>query len=295
MPWSHAAASAAIPTLSNIDFTMKPYFLIPLSLLVSQLAFSWGGKGHEIVVAVAERHLTENAKKNIAELIPYDLIQDASYMDKHRGDPDLAYAYNFHEQCIDLETLEYDPNAHVECGDLMRALWLSDYNLGHYHQVSDSIAQLNLRMLLHFTGELHCPVHIGIPSIWQPRPPFRQDKGKWYWNGKNVNTFHSFIDRSPAYLFPDADIHAIAASIDNVSRAQARQFVKGDFVDWTNDAARSGYRIYDYFPPLWEIPDTPEDKVIPTEYLDQIRDIITLELLKGGYQLAFLLNKYFDK
>ena len=263
---------------------------------MAQSAFGWSGDGHKIVVAVAERHLTRKAKENISRYIPYSkLINESTYMDKHRKDSNLMYAYNFHEQCINLETMEYDPNAHVDCGDISRALWLADYNLSHLTAVSDSIVQLNLRMLLHFVGELHCPVHLGIPSIWQPRPPYRLDFGKWYWKGKNVKSFHAFIDNTPKYLFPKMTPEEVAEKIDRVSRREARQYVKGDFTDWTNDSVKGGFRIYEYFPPLWEIPDTPEAKNIPDDYLDKIGDVIITELVKGGYQLAWLLNSYFDR
>lgn len=265
-------------------------------LAVCQLASGWGGEGHRIVVAIAERHLSQRALDNISRYIPAeDLIKESVYMDIHRKDSNLLYAYNFHEQCINLKTMEYDPNAHVDCGDISRALWLADYNLSHLSAVSDSIVQLNLRMLLHFVGELHCPVHLGIPSIWQPKPPFRKDFGKWYWRGKNVKSFHAFIDRAPRYMFPDMTPEQVAESIDRLSRREARKVVKGDFTDWTNDSVRGGFRIYDSFPPLWEIPDTPEAKHIPDDYLDRVGGILTEELVKAGYQLAELLNRYFDK
>lgn len=273
----------------------KPLIIIAfLAMAFSLPGYSWGVAGHKIVVEVAKRHLTKEAAENIAKLMPYDITNDASWMDTHRRDSNLMYAYYFHEQCIDLNTMEYDPNQHAACGDMMRALWLADYNLSHYRQVSDSIATLNLRMLLHFVGELHCPVHLGIPMQWAPKPPCRQDMGKWYWHGKAFKSFHSFIDGVPGRLYPGLNAAEIAEKIDNVSRRQAKAFVGGDFVDWTNDSAKSGYRIYDYYPPLWEIPDTPEPKYIPDDYIENIRGIITLELVKGGYQLAYLLNKYFS-
>lgn len=272
----------------------RSFIILIITMAASVPAYSWGGLGHKIVVEVAKRHLTERAERNIAKLIPYDITKDAGWMDAHRRDSNLLYAFHFHEQCINLKTREYDPNQHVECGDIMRALWLADYNLSHRRGISDSIATLNLRMLLHFVGEMHCPVHLGIPMQWQPRPPYRQDMGKWYWKGKAYGSFHQFIDRVPIQIFPGMKAPKIAEKIDNVSKREAKAFVKGDFVDWTNDAVKGGFRIYDYFPPLWEIPDSPEPKYIPDDYVDNIKDIITLELVKGGYQLAYLLNLYFD-
>ena len=63
-------------------------------------SLAWGGVGHEVVVEIAKRHLTEKARANIAGYIPYDLTEDAIWMDKHRKDPELEYAYHFHEMCV---------------------------------------------------------------------------------------------------------------------------------------------------------------------------------------------------
>lgn len=275
---------------------MKRILLLSLAVLFSSFAASaWSDTGHNVIVAIAQNHLSDKAKENIRKYIPYDLVRDARYMDRHRKDENLLYAYHFHEQCINLRTLEYDPNAQVEKGDLMRALFLADYNLSHRDQVSDSIVVLNIRMLIHFVGDLHCPVHLGIPSCWFPKPPYRQDVDKWYYEGKAYKSLHQFIDRSPGLLYPGLGEYEIAERLDKVKRRQAREWVKGDFVDWTNDAARTGFRIYDKQKPIWEIPDTPDEKYLPDGYLEDIRTTVDEELLKGGYRLAFLLNRYFDR
>lgn len=273
----------------------KSITFVAFLLAASCVCYGWSNVGHEVIVEIAKRHLTSKARKAIEGYMPYDITLDARWMDKHRSDPELLYMYHFHEQCINVETLEYDPNAQVEKGDMMHGLWLADYNLSHRSHITDSVLVLNTRMLLHFMGDLHCPVHLGIPGIWFPKPPYRKDVGKWYFKGQAWQSFHKFIDRSPALLYPDLTPAQIASKIDSgVTRRQAAAWTKGDFVTWTNDAAKRGYRIYEYFPPLWEIPDTEEPKYIPDDFLDKTKDIITEELLKAGYQLAFLLNKYFD-
>jgi len=270
---------------------LKKSLVTLVASLVCLSGYAWGGIGHKVVVEIAKRHLTPQAKEMIAHYMPYDITEDAIWMDKHRSDSELLYMYHFHEMCINLKTLEYDPNPQVEKGDMMHGLWLAHYNLSHRENLPDSIIVLNIRMLLHFMGDMHCPVHIGVPGIWFPKPPFRQDVGKWYYQGKAIQSFHKLMDRSPSYLFPDMTPAQIAELIDSgISRKTACKWVQGDFIDWTNDAAKRGYRIYQYFPPLWEIPDSPEPKYIPDDFLDNSRDIIIEELLKAGYQLAHVLN-----
>lgn len=273
----------------------KLLLLISLVLSAPVLCSAWSDVGHELIVEIAKRHLTAKARAAIDAYMPYDITLDARWMDRHRSDPELLYMYHFHEQCINVHTLEYDPNAQVDKGDILRGLWLADYNLSHREGLADSVKVLNTRMLIHFIGDLHCPVHLGIPGIWFPKPPYRQDVGKWYFKGQAWQSFHKFIDMAPGLIYPDMTPAQIASVIDSgISRRKSASWVKGDFVLWTNDAARGGYRIYEYFPPLWEIPDTPEPKYIPDDFLDNTGAILTEEILKAGYQLAYLLNKYFD-
>jgi hypothetical protein len=44
--------------------------LVGLVSLISAPAYPWGSKGHEIVAAIAETHLTDTARKRIKELLP---------------------------------------------------------------------------------------------------------------------------------------------------------------------------------------------------------------------------------
>ena len=85
--------------------------------------------GHEIVIAVAQRHLTERTKANIAKYIGYDLKKDAVWMDEHRRDEPIAYTTHYHVFACD-KSLRYDPNYRLaEGGDVVYALALSEYNL----------------------------------------------------------------------------------------------------------------------------------------------------------------------
>jgi hypothetical protein len=50
-----------------------------LALLIASPAYPWGSKGHEIVAAIAETHLTDTARKRIKELLPQGTtLSDAS-------------------------------------------------------------------------------------------------------------------------------------------------------------------------------------------------------------------------
>ena len=55
-------------TLLMLSHIASPFLFAPLSLiglLIASSAHPWGSKGHEIVAAIAEAHLTEPARKQI--------------------------------------------------------------------------------------------------------------------------------------------------------------------------------------------------------------------------------------
>lgn len=151
---------------------MKRAIFTLFALILTGTAFGWGTIGHKVVIAIAQRHLTEKTKANIAKYIDYDLKKDAVWMDKHRNDEPIAYTTHYHVFAAD-KNLRYDPNYRLaEGGDVVYALAISEYNLAeqNYKQLTDSAVVFNLRMIIHFMGDMHCPVHThidGVKTIWK--------------------------------------------------------------------------------------------------------------------------------
>ena len=66
---------------------MKRLFVIIAFVALSvSSAYAWSTLGHEVVIAVAQRHLTEKTKENIAKYIAYDLKKDAVLASKIAAD-----------------------------------------------------------------------------------------------------------------------------------------------------------------------------------------------------------------
>ena len=62
-----------------------------LFLAGMQAAFAWGEKGHATVAVLAERHLTPEARQAVTALLGCSIVDEASWMDKHRKDKEYAY------------------------------------------------------------------------------------------------------------------------------------------------------------------------------------------------------------
>ncbi len=259
---------------------MKRIFIIALAALVfvGQNAFAWGRLGHEIVIKVAERHLTEKAKENIAKYMNYDLAKDAVWMDTHRNDADIAYTTSWHVYNVD-KNHNYDPNPRLYKGDALLAIRNAEYNLLQYENQTDSTVVMNLRMMLHFVGDMHCPTHSYIPG---PR---------CFWectlNGKPQKTFHGVYDSMPAMLYGnDADPAEVAASLDNLKKREIKKIQKGSLYDWARDCGDNNAVIYEWNPFNTE--------VLHEDTVELSRELVNIQLRNAGYRLAYMLNKCFD-
>jgi hypothetical protein len=149
-------------------------------------ACSWGGKGHEIVGAIAEAHLTDTARKRIKELLPQGTtLADAStWPDKAgRQIPDMdAYHY---------VNLPKDANRYDQQRDCKLRNCVIEAIAWYVQVLKSQDAPRNkkriaLRFVAHL-GDIHQPLHAG----------FAEDRGgnglDVRFNGRKEN-LHSLWD-----------------------------------------------------------------------------------------------------
>lgn len=258
---------------------MRKFILFALIAIVcQQSAMAWGKLGHEVVVNVAEHHLTDRAKANIAKYMPYALKKDAVWMDVHRKDDGIDYTSSWHVYNVDANH-EYDPNPRLKKGDVLLAIRTADYNLRHYENLNDSTVVMNLRMILHFVGDMHCPTHSYFPG---PR---------CFWpctlNGKPQKSFHSVYDKMPNFLYKKVASEDVAKQIDNLKKGQIKKIQRGTLLDWVKDIADHNAVIYEWNP--------FNTKELNPDTVELSRDLVNTQMRNAGYRLARLLNEYFDK
>ncbi len=258
---------------------MKKFFaiIVALAIVGIESASAWGKLGHEVIIEVAKRHITENTKKNIAKYLPYDITKDAVYMDIHRHDEEIGYTTAWHVYNID-ENHNYDMNPRLCKGDAIHAMKVVEHNLTKQERLTDSAIVMNIRCLLHFAGDMHCPTHSYVPG---PR---------CFWpcelNGKKYKAFHGVYDYMPALLHPNKSCVEIAAELDNASKGEIKKIQKGDLNEWVQDIGSKNAVIYKW---------NPHNKaVLDPNTVELSRDLVNLEMRNAGYRLAYLLNRYFD-
>jgi hypothetical protein len=244
----------------------------------TNIALAWGKFGHEVVIEVAKRHITEKTKRNIAKYMPYDITSESIYMDIHRHDKDIGYTTAWHSYNVD-EKYEYDMNPRLYKGDAILAMKVADHNFAKLDRLTDSAAVMNLRCLLHFAGDMHCPTHSYVPG---PR---------CFWpcklNGEKFETFHSVYDYMPEKLHPNKSSAETAAEIDNASKGEIKRIQKGNLHDWVHDIGSRNAVIYE-----WNPHNTP---VLHENTVELSRELVNLQMRNAGYRLAHLLNRYFGE
>ena len=172
-----------------------------------------------------------------------------------------------------------DVTDYLKKGDVLLAIRTADYNLRHYENLNDSTVVMNLRMILHFVGDMHCPTHSYFPG---PR---------CFWpctlNGKPQKSFHSVYDKMPNFLYKKVASEDVAKQIDNLKKGQIKKIQRGTLLDWVKDIADHNAVIYEWNP--------FNTKELNPDTVEFSRDLVNTQMRNAGYRLARLLNEYFDK
>ncbi len=265
---------------------MKKILIIAAVLLsISYSAQAWNKLGHRTVVEIAKRHLSEKAKENIAKYMPYDITKDALWMDYNRGKKSpYRFTNSWHSYYYD-SNFRHDPNVKhkIQNGDTMRGLDLATYNLENYKELSDSAVVFNLRAILHFVGDMHCPSHCKYidgrddakPHVFVKEQP--------------MGSFHGFYDSMPEHIYGwDKEPAELAKELDTYSKGKIKKTCKGDHYVWAQECMRTTYVIHQ-----WNPNDNTKD--LRDDTIELSKSVIDIQLRHAGYRLAYLLNKYFGE
>ena len=259
----------------------KIFILVIVALFGAKTASAWGDLGHDVVVEIAKRHLTEQTKANIAKFLPYDITKDARWMDRNRKGSPWPYSNDWHSYYYDAQ-FRHDPNMKVRHGDTMRALDLVERNLSMYEELPDSAVIYNIRMVLHFAGDMHCPSHCKFIGG-------RDDEPTVYVRGEKFKSFHALYDKMPELIYgQECNSAKLAEQLDTATKGQIKRICRGDHYDWAQETMHRTNVIHQWNP-------NGESRVLRDDTIERSKEIVDTQLRLAGYRLAHLLNSYFDK
>ena len=198
-------------------------------------------------------------------------------MDEHRNDKPIAYTTAWHVYNVDEQGV-YDPNPRLYKGDCIHAIKIADYNLRQYERLTDSAVIFNLRMILHFVGDMHCPTHSYVPG---PRCFWPCQLG-----GKEY-TFHGVYDKMPQFVHEGKKPDQIADELNCLKKSEIKKIVKGDLHEWVRQVGNDNKVIYQ-----WNPHNTP---VLDEKTVELSTELVNKQMQRAGYRMAYLLNQYFGK
>jgi hypothetical protein len=243
-------------------------------------SINWGSTGHRVIAEVASNYLTDNARLEINKILNGETLVNAStHADDIKSDSRYDKYYNWHFLNMELDD-EYEEITPSERGDVFIAI-NKCIDILESDSVSNTDKSFYLKLLVHFIGDLHQPLHIGR----------YQDRGanriyvKWFgrnsnlhrvWDSEMINS-HNMSYSELALNLPNPDLL--------ISAEEANDFKRGDVLNWVDEIHEYTNKIYG---------DVSIDDKLGYEY--QYKNFGTVKdlLLIGGIRLAKILNYLFD-
>jgi hypothetical protein len=260
---------------------MKIKFLILLSFFFvsnssTDTTFFWGQTGHRATGEIAENYLTKRAKKKIDKLLKGQTLAFVStFADEIKSDRSYREFYPWHYVNMDLDQTyqeaEKNPRGDLVTGIKKCIVVLKDA------KSSEKDKEFYLKMLVHFIGDLHQPLHIGQ----------REDKGantiQVQWFGKGTN-LHSVWDTKMIEEWNMSYLE-LANSASHLSKKQLESIEKGTIEDWVNE-------VHEVTKVVYNSVKTGEN--LKYRYSYDYFGTVRNQLQRGGVRLAKVLNDIFD-
>lgn len=258
---------------------LKLFLLIPFLFFMKSSTDEevfWGKNGHRATGKIAEKHLTRKAKKRIDKLLKgQSLAFVSTYADEIKSDRKYSKYYSWHYVNMGLDQ-NYEEAEKNPQGDLVTGInecikILKDDN------ASEQDKAFHLKLLIHFIGDLHQPLHIGR----------KEDKGandvQVQWFGKGTN-LHSVWDSK---MIDDWEMSylELADNADDLSKKQIEAIKKGTIIEWVNEVHELTKEVYN---------SVKVGENLRYRYSYNHFGTVRTQLQKGGIRLAKVLNEIFD-
>ena len=262
-------------------------FACIITIYSSMPAFAWGPKGHDIVAAIAEQNLTKKTKKALDKILEgKSIVYYSSWMDNIQNSPNWKNGYDktktWHYANVD-KGLTYETMEKNKKGDVLTGLeFLVNELTVNFDNLSDSLKQDYVKMVVHMVGDMHCPMHAGRST----------DRGG---NGKNVKWFgqktnlHSvwdskMIDSARKWSYTEWVNH-----LDRKDKKYKKAIVQGTYQDWFAETVVRAEELYEYAERQGdEVPN------FSYQYVYDFSPLLENRLQTGGYRLAHVLNTIFN-
>lgn len=252
--------------------------LLLVQIIFSTTSFGWGSKGHDIIAEIATRHLTPKAKKEVDKILNgKSMVYYSSWMDQIRSIPQYKHTSPYHYVNVD-EGEEYTPTEIEDGGDVYTAIMESIAILANKEITCDSTLNFHLKALIHFVGDMHCPMHAGRKS------DLGGNKFSIKWFGK-ATRLHSLWDSG---LIESSKTWSYSEWADNIdfgsSKANFNKYCTTTPLEWMEETVEVASEVYK---------GVEVGGNYSYDYINDNYELLEEQLRRAGYRLAFLLNSIY--
>ncbi len=235
----------------------------------------WGKTGHRATGQIAEGYLTKKAKKKIDKLLNGQRLAFVStYGDEIKSDDRYKKYSPWHYVNFPIDK-KYEDQAPSQYGDLVQGITKCIEILEDKTSSKDDKA-FYLKMLIHFIGDLHQPLHVGR----------KEDKGgndiqvQWFATGSNL---HRVWD-SDMIDYYGMSYTELSDNTDRLTDAQLDFIKQGTFTEWVQESRELAKKVYE---------SAGVGEKLGYTYMYNYFPVVRQQLQKGGIRLAKILNTVF--
>lgn len=258
----------------------KRFFWIGILFLSFQMAAAnsivWGKTGHRVTGHVAEYHLSKKAKKALSKLLGgHSLAFVSTYADEIKSDRSYSSYSPWHYVNYPLD-VGYADSEKSEFGDIVRGSEtcikvLKDPNSTREDKI------FHLKMLVHFIGDLHQPMHVGRSD----------DRGgndiqlQWFNEGTNLHrVWDTNLIESYGMSYEELGNELIRSH----KRKEVKALMQGSVLDWVEETHEITKVVY---------ASVNKGEKLRYAYSYRFNDTVFDQLHRGGVRLAYLLNSIY--
>lgn len=258
---------------------MAMRYLITLitALFVTFSAFAWGAKGHDVVACIAQRNLSKRAERRITTLLQgQSMVYVANWMDNASHTPEYEHTKTWHYVNVEPSEGSYYDSEKEPKGDVVVAIdsIIERIKSG---ELSKEEERIELMMLIHLVGDMHCPMHAGHKSDRGGN----STKVRYFGQQKSLHTLWDSDIVESAHRWSYSEW---AEQIDRVGRKQERKIQQGTPSEWIEESVALVEDIYN---------NSPTNQNLSYDYVARYAPVIELQLLKGGLRLAAILEQLY--
>lgn len=260
---------------------MKKSLIVLFALAVS-VAFAtngtsvfWGKTGHRTVGEVASKYIKKCTARKIEKLLDgHSLAEVANHGDDIKSDKRFKGFNPWHYVNMDLDK-SYGDDPVNEKGDLVKAIDTcmavikSDVS-------SKEDKQFYLKLLVHFVGDLHQPLHVGRAE------DLGGNRIKVTWFGEDSNLHRVWdSDMIDSYQMSYTEM---ADNYPKLSRKEVKAMQEGTVLDWVAETQKLAEMVYN---------SAEDGDRLGYRYMYDHFEQVQTQLEKGGVRLAKLLDEAF--